>query len=303
MIKRMCETPAPSGREDAFKNLIIDEVKAFADIYFEDTFSNLVFIKKGEGKRILIECGIDEAFVMVSSDNKMSLNFTVLPHFKTEEFVDKNMCFSDGETVKIKSETKDNISFFNLYSKSIKKRNIGEFLTKEPCFKETEKSFISNNIEYKISAYLMCEIMKEIKNTNSEIYFVFSAQKNLAMRGIKAFMRTGISFDAAISLCCLEEDENVKCGDGCMIVAKEKSCVLSVKLRRKIVDAAKQNNILYKTLLTDKNLNSKVFITEGAGACHSVLGVPFGREKGVLFSDMNMLKNLVVSVLKGDEII
>lgn len=302
MIKKICETPSPSGREDALKDVIIDYVKDFSDIYFSDSFSNLVFIKKGVGKRILVECGLDEPFVMVSSDNKKNLKFAVLPHFKTDGFVGKNMCFKDGETVKIKSETKENISFFNLYSKSEIKRCIGEFLTEEAMFKSDEMMLFSNNIKYKAPLYIMCEIMKELKNTPYEIYFVFSLQKCLAMRGIKAFLRTGISFDAAISLSCLEECEDFKTGDGAIIIAKEKSCVPSVKLRRKLSDCAKKYNVLYKTVLTDVNINSRVFITEGQGTVHSVLAIPFSPKKGVLKKDIDMLKTLVVSALKGEEI-
>src|SRR5512142_342829 len=90
LIKRLTDTFSASGNEDAIRDVILREVKGFADESRVDALGNLI-VRKGklargaQGKRIMIAAHMDEIGLIVTHvDDKGFVRFTgiggVYPH-------------------------------------------------------------------------------------------------------------------------------------------------------------------------------------------------------------------------------
>lgn len=292
MIKKLCEIPSPSGDEEKMKEFIVNELSRFADLYFEDSFGNLIFVKKGEGasERICIECGMDECFLMVS-DAEEKISFTAPPHIKASVFSEKNICFADGSSALIKSEKEENIKAADLYAEpDSRKRRTGEYACLLPCFKKDEDKFSAENLRYKIPIYVLINGLKTIKKNKAELYFVFSVQKCLASRGVKALMQSGIDFDKAVSVSCIDEN-----ADGVLVMAKEKSCVLSPKIRKEIMQLTEKNNIPASLGFTEENFYMKTYLAEGRGTPCALICIPC-TDNTVMIKDIKVAEKLITAV-------
>lgn len=288
MIKKLCEIPSPSGGEDEIKEFLINGLSDYTDMYFEDFFGNLIFIKRGQGERLCIECGIDEPFLMVSDFSGGKTHFTAPPHIKASIFNEKNICYSDGNFALIESEKDENEKVTDLFASEKEERQTGDIATIMPCFKKNLENFEAYNIKYKAPAFILAKAIKEIKENNREIYFVFSVQKCLASRGVRALMQSGISFDKVIGISCIEDEFS-----GVLIVAKEKSCVLTPEVRKEILRLGTEKNIPTKVCFTEDNFNMKLYLTEGEGAPCGLLCLPC-LENAVNIENIEFMVKLIV---------
>ena len=70
LLKKLCLAFGPSGNEDEVRDIIIEEIKDYADDYFTDKVGNLVVFKKGEKtpeKKRMFAAHMDEVGFMVTS--------------------------------------------------------------------------------------------------------------------------------------------------------------------------------------------------------------------------------------------
>lgn len=302
MLKTLCEIPAPSGGEEKLKEFIISELKDSIDLYFEDSFGNLIFVKKGSGdKKICIECALDEPFLMVSAANDNKIRYTAPPHIKASYFEDKTVIFPDGETALIKSDKKDEKKdslLHELYTESKEKVKTGECVCLEPCYKEIADTVFSFNLKYKLPILVLMNVIKKVKKPAEEIFFVFSVQSCLAARGVRALMQSGISFDKAISVGCIDEEKENPC-----LIVKEKSCVLSKSVRECIEAASLNAGITLDKVLTEENFYMKTYLSEGFGAPCGLLCIPSKKGETAFLKSAEMTEKILALIcIKGDEL-
>lgn len=72
LLKRLCETPGVSGREDKVRDLVIEELRPLSDEIRVDTLGNVIAIKKGTGgPRVMLAAHMDEiGFLVKYVDDK-----------------------------------------------------------------------------------------------------------------------------------------------------------------------------------------------------------------------------------------
>src|SRR5579862_9874594 len=74
LLKRLCETPGISSREERMRSLVVEEIKPLTDSISLDAMGNVIAVKKGKGKngpRIMIAAHMDEiGFVVKFIDDK-----------------------------------------------------------------------------------------------------------------------------------------------------------------------------------------------------------------------------------------
>ena len=299
MIKNICMIQSPANEENEVREFIINQVKEYVDSYFVDDFGNLILNKKGNGKKLCIECGMDEPFLMVADNSGGKIRVSAPPHFSAKDFLCKKVIFKDKTVGEVKSEKDDeNISFFDLYIESdSKKREIGEKAVLYSSFFEDKCEISSFNLRYKISAFLLIEFIKELSETKYNLYFVFSSQRCLAARGLKAFLTVN-EFDIVLSVSGCKADRYISCGDGAVICAKEKNTVFSVDVRKELTEIAKKCGIAHKVHLLNENHNSRVIYTTGYGAKCALLCVPYSYDektgdKAQKYDIKNIIKLLI----------
>jgi len=302
MLKKICEISSPASGEDKIKEFIINELKNYTDSYYTDSFGNLVFLKEGKGEKTVIECGVDEPFIMVSETEEDTLRFTAPPHFKADIFSDKKMVSKDGLVYEVSSDAEEKVKISDLYTEfGTEIADCGNLLTLYPGYTESEKTVSAYNLSYKAPVFSVIDAVKTLKNTEKNLVFLFSVHKCLAGRGLRAFLSDN-NVESVLSIVCTKANEYVNCGDGVVICVKDKSCATSVNLKNKLCDIAEKNSIEYKPAIISENLGVRNVLATGYGAESSILCMPFdldseNREE-IFKNDIKNVTKLLISYCK-----
>ena len=232
---------------------------------------------------------------MVSEQSGETLRFSAPPHIKASVFADKDIFFADGNSVFVESEKEnaDDYKVTDLYAKTKKERKTGECASMLPCFKTDGEEYSALNIKYKLPAFALINALKAIKGNTSELYFVFSVQKCLAARGVRALMQSGIYFDKVLSVNCIEETEEN--AEGVVVMAIEKSCVSTPEIRKGILRLAEEKKIPVRVGFTLENFSMKLYITEGQGTPCGLLCIPL-KENSVKINNVKAAADLIAAM-------
>ena len=84
LLKKICEVPGAPGREQLVRELVLAQVKKYADSVSIDNMGNVTVVKKGKNskKKVMIAAHMDEIGFMVNHiDDKGFLRFVPLGGF------------------------------------------------------------------------------------------------------------------------------------------------------------------------------------------------------------------------------
>ncbi|MFT9493770.1 M42 family metallopeptidase [Anaerosolibacter sp.] len=288
LLKKLVESYGPSGSEEKIRDIIMDEIKDYADEMKIDRMGNLIAVKKGPGKRIMIAAHMDEIGVIATSvDDNGFIRFSNVGGVSPFTALYQRVIFSDG-TIGVVSmehldEMKDlklNKMFIDIGTKSkeetLKKIDIGDV----GCFYNTltqdDDRLIAKAMDDRIGCFIAIEALKAVKDSPNELYFVFTVQEEVGIRGAKT-AAYGIDPDMGIAVdVTLTGDTpkartmDVKIGDGPAIKIRDNSMLTHPAVKILMIDTAKANNIPYQLEVLE-------FGGTDSGAIHLTRsGVPSG---------------------------
>jgi endoglucanase len=98
LIKKLVEISSPSGREDAIREAITEEVRDYVDELRVDALGNLICMKKGKsGKKLLLDAHMDEIGVVVTHiDDKGFLRIDMLGGVSPYMLLGSRIIFESG---------------------------------------------------------------------------------------------------------------------------------------------------------------------------------------------------------------
>ena len=97
LMKKLSDCFSPSGREKNVREMIIDEIKDFADEIKVDPLGNLIARKKGNGKKILFSAHMDQIGLIITHvDEKGFLRFSNVGGIHAKEIIGLSMIFDTG---------------------------------------------------------------------------------------------------------------------------------------------------------------------------------------------------------------
>lgn len=232
---------SPSGRENEMSEFIKKYAEDYGYRCRNDVFGNLI-CEKGEKIKTAIECGIDNVSVMkTASDDNGMIKIAVPNSSEVKNLVGKKIRFLNGITGFVRCDKKDDITDFDLNA-DIGAQNkeeadeivpVGEFATVVCDKTETEKFMFGNDIASYVPVLVLLECMKEVENGA----FLFTAQKKFAGRGLNALFE-GYDVESVVSVNTLVEKNGISCGNGAVVVVKEKGAVPTVSLRKDLIALA-----------------------------------------------------------------
>jgi putative aminopeptidase FrvX len=92
LMKRLSDCFGPSGREKRIREIIMDEIKNFADEITIDPLGNLIARKKGTGKKILFSAHMDQIGLIITHvDEKGFLRFANVGGLNAKELLGLRM--------------------------------------------------------------------------------------------------------------------------------------------------------------------------------------------------------------------
>ncbi len=197
LIEKLTQTPGPPGYEKLIREVIQAEIEDYADEIHVDALGNLI-ARKGspstEGKRIMLAAHMDEIGVIATHiDENGFIRFTnmggIYPHYAPGGRVR----FLDGTPGVIGTEKTENSykvpPLDKMYidvgaaGRDDCPIKVGDVAVFERPLTEMGDRLVSKAMDDRISVAIMIEALKMLNNPPHEIYFVFSVQEEVGVRG------------------------------------------------------------------------------------------------------------------------
>lgn len=288
LLKELVNTYGPSGNERNICNYIQEQIKSYVDEIHVDKLGNLIVRKKGIGKKVMIAAHMDQIGLMITDiDEKGFLRFTNLGAVSPFTSLNQHIIFENGVSGIIAAEPTDDISklklsnmFIDIGVKSKEEAEkvvcIGDICVYNSPYIENDNVVFSKCLDDRIGCYVAIETLKQINNNSNDLYFVFTVQEEVGLRGAKT-SAYGIEPDICIALDVTGSGDTPKAktfavglNKGTAIKVKDNSILTHPKLRQIMINVAKENKIPYQLEVLE-------YGGTDSGAVHLVKeGIPSG---------------------------
>ncbi len=289
LIKRLTDSFGVSGNEEEIRETIINEIKNDIQEISVDTLGNLIAIKPGKGKKIMVAAHMDEIGVMATYiDEKGFIRFSNVGGVSSFTSVGQKVKFKNGTIGAVfyedKLEDMKNLRLSKMYidigakdkneaEKSVRIGDVAIFVG--DTIRQGDMVF-SKAIDDRSGCAVLVKAIKELPQTDNEIYFVFTVQEEIGLRGAKTAAYQ-LKPDMAIAVDVTATGDTpeaqlmeVKCGAGPAIKIKDRSIICHPEVKKLLEESAKNINIPYQYEVLE-------FGGSDPGAIHiSAGGVPSG---------------------------
>ena len=321
-LKKLCMANGVSGHESAARDVIFEEIKGHVCECSVDVMGNLIARKAGSGKKMMLTAHMDQVGLMVTYIcEKGFLYFGTIGGVSTRTCLAQRFAFQNGTVGVCASQRLDEsetLSFDKMYldigaenradaEKHVKIGDVCAF-AQEPVI--SANVLITPALDNRIGCFIMVEALKNITKPAFDLYFVFTSQEEVGLRGAKtaAFAVEpdyGLAFDVTTSF-DTPKARKMPCGmyGGAAIKLKDKSLICHPVIIDHLEKCAKRDNIKYQFEVLEAGGTD-------AGALHvSKGGVPSGvvsvatryihtANEMCALSDVRECINLAVSALEN----
>ncbi|MCJ7703253.1 MAG: M42 family metallopeptidase [Anaerolineales bacterium] len=194
LIQKLISTPSPSGYEGQIRAVIRAEVKDYADDLQVDALGNLIVRKGSGGVKFMLAAHMDEIGIIVTHvDENGFVRFTniggVIPRYCPTgrvRFLDGTLGVIGTENIKDAYSVPPLDKMFIDVGATSKKDcpvKVGDVAVFERPFSALGHRLVSKAMDDRISVAVMIEALRQIKSSPFELYFVFTAQEEVGVRG------------------------------------------------------------------------------------------------------------------------
>lgn len=283
MLEKLCNIIGVSGYENKVIDFLNKEAeKIDLDEVRVDKVGNLVCYKKGNNskKTILVTAHVDEVgYQIIKHIDKGKYRFKCLGNIKTWNSVQQRVQFSSKKIGTIYAFDETNLKAYNYENLFVDICNeynnieVGETFTYLSEFYENDHYYIGKALDNRISCYCLMELLKKNFQNENDIFFVFTVQEEIGMRGSRVAKST-IKPDIYINLDVSGECEmnSVQINEGVGIKLSDSMAVSSIELVNFAKKVAHNNNIAYQLEVSDCGTSELIITNELDYGC-SELGV------------------------------
>ncbi|WKZ35819.1 MAG: M42 family metallopeptidase [Anaerolineales bacterium] len=202
LLKTLAETFGPSGYEDEIRKVVMKEVKPLADEVRVDALGNLIVRRKPvknskNPKRIMLAAHMDEIGVIASHiDRKGFVRFTSVGGTFGRYTLGARVRFMNGVTGVVgydRLEKADNavpINKMYIDVGATKKEDcpikVGDFAAFERSYMEMGDRLVAKSMDDRTGVAVLIETLRRIVSTPNDLYFVFTTQEEVGVRGAGA---------------------------------------------------------------------------------------------------------------------
>lgn len=276
MLNKLCNMNGISGYElNVTKYLYSKLVSEKLDEIYIDKIGNLICFRKGflgNGK-IMISAHVDEVgFQIINQIEDGKFRIKSLGNIKTWNAIQQKV-ISDNAYGVIYVYNEDNIKAYNydnLYLKILggTSVNTGDVFAFEGRFKDSEIYYSGKALDNRIACYCLLNLIKKNIKTNADIYYVFTVQEEVGMRGSRVVKST------IIPDMCINIDLSAECNMNSIRLSKGIGIKISdsiyishpecVEWAKKLSD---ENQIMYQLEVSDCGTSELIITNELDNGC------------------------------------
>jgi putative aminopeptidase FrvX len=197
LIQKLVETPSPSGYEAQIRLVIRSEVESLSDEIKVDALGNLI-ARKGKGSsgglKVMLSAHIDEIGIIATHvDDNGFVRFTTIGGVRPLNCVGGRVRFLNGQIGVIGVERSEDPAkvpaidqmFIDLgfTSRKVASVKVGDIAAFERPFTDLGDRLVSKAMDDRIGVAVLIETLRQIKSTPHQLYFVFSTQEEVGLRG------------------------------------------------------------------------------------------------------------------------
>ena len=321
-LKELIKIQSVSGREEKLCAYIKDEIGGYFDECYTDALGNLICHKKGEGEKIMFCAHTDEiGFIVTTVDESGFIHFAPVGGINFTAAAFSEVVFESGLRGIIVPEAgaKDDLKAekfaVDIGAKNKKEAEklvkCGDTFAIAPKFMRLRGGKICGRpFDDKIACAILMSAAKKAADFKGDIYFVFSAQEEVGLRGsrVAAF---AIAPDVGIALDVTATGDGYKAkpmevslGGGAAIKIKDSSVICDSRLVERMAETAKNEGIKYQyEVLTAGGTDTASMQLAGAGCRAGCISIPtryiHSAVETVQISDALEAEKLVVAICRG----
>jgi len=287
LLKSLVNAFGVSGREEAVRQVIKEELKDTNCEIREDKMGNII-VKMGAGEERIMFCAhMDQIGVIATYIEDCGMvRVGSIGDFKPEDMKHNFVEFSNGVVGKL-CASKENPSIGDMYIdlglnsreevlKLVKEGDTGRFVMSYNTLGGKE---IGPNFDDRIGCYALLRMIKEIKDTSNELYFVFSTQKELGGRGARA-----AAYSIEPDYCIVVDVEgtgdvpgakgSLKLGEGPIVSIINRTLILDSEVKEMIEKAAEGAEVKLQYSISTENTDGGLIHKEVGGIKTGVVSIP-----------------------------
>lgn len=322
LIKTLVEAAGPSGYEGAVRELVKAEVAGLADELRVDALGNLI-VRKGQqkagGLRVMLSAHLDEIGLIVTHiDDNGFVRFTSIGGVRPHTLLGGRVRFLKNVTGVIGGEKLENTSAVHALEKmyidvgaSSKEDcpvKVGDVLIFDRPLLDLGQRLVAKSMDNRISVAVLIEVLKKLKSSPHELYFVFTTQEEVGVRGA-ATAAYGVDPDLGIAVDVTATGDTprglrmaVRLGDGPAIKVKDAGMLSDPRVVRWMADTAQAAQIPYQMeVLEGGSTDARAIQLTRAGVPVGCVSIPcryiHSPSEMVDFQDVQHTVSLLVELL------
>lgn len=261
-LKQLTQINAPSGQEEEMRQFIRAHVPAAAEIK-EDALGNIIVHLPGGGKKVMFAAHMDEIGIMVTYvEENGYLRFTNIGGVSSANALHSKVVFPGGlkGIITTGDKKKKDLKLADMYidigagdaetaEKLVPVGTTGVFCG---TFDEMGGCVSSKALDDRAGCYALLEALQQIGKHESDLYFVFTVQEEIGLKGAKT-AAYGIEPDIGIAVdvtMCGDgidgEKMAIKLGGGAAVKVRDSGMIAHPAVRSLIVETARENDIPFQ---------------------------------------------------------
>src|SRR5829696_8329379 len=202
LLQQLTEIFGPSGYEDNVRAIVRAEVESLADEIRVDALGNLIVRKKsskpnGHTKKIMIAAHMDEIGLMVSHvDEKGFVRFSPIGGVFRRYVLGGRVRFLNGTQGVIGYDRLENVNDLPTLDKvyidvgATNRKDcpvkIGDVAAFDRTYTEFGNRLVAKSMDDRVGVLVAIETLRAIKSSPYDLYFVFTTQEEVGVRGAAA---------------------------------------------------------------------------------------------------------------------
>jgi endoglucanase len=327
LLQQLTGVFAPSGYEQAVRQLVRAEVRPLADELRVDALGNLIAVKRpskragSTGRRIMIAAHMDEIGLIVSHiDERGFVRFAPIGTLMGRYLPGGRVRFLNGvqglvgyDRLERYNEAPEADKLFidvGATSRADCPVKVGDVAAFDRPFQDLGRRVIAKSLDNRVGVLVAIETLRALKTTPHEVHFVFTTQEEVHVRGA-ATSAYGVEPEIAIALDVTPAGDTpdalrleVALGKGPSIKIRDVGMLADPRLVDWMIRGAEKSGIPYqREVLTIGSTDAMAIQVSRAGVVAGALSVPVryvhSPSEMIDWDDLRNTIRLLTALLKG----